>query len=366
MSRSKSWIESICCCLYRPPPYRRDIKLGCFGIDGSGKSTVLKLIKGEDPRNVLTTNGFSVLDMEFDDAFHLTVYDVGGAKQIRDIWSNYYAEVHGLIFVVDLDNEDVLRESIDALQSLMKHPHSSKKPILFVLNNKNNGEVDDVEFSNTAGLQAIANVQQQMVLITHVNRYSGHLDNTKTASLTVQQRSNKDKTALQEQFCAFIDLIVEHYVYLSEGVRSAEIALRIKQQEDKDKRRLKLMQDEHNQRLADIAGLEGRTVIPKPVAQQEPEEEDTSPIQSLASSTIPSELTHDTPDYNPHSGNKRLSQASTQPASPGANSLESKYEKPTEKDSSNTNYFLPPKSPGRYTSRMSRIQSALSNRIVPT
>ena len=51
--------------------------------------------------------------------------------------------------------------------------------------------------------------------------------------------------------------IIEHYVYLSEGVRAAELALKLKQNEDREARKLKMMQDQHDQRAADVALLEG-------------------------------------------------------------------------------------------------------------
>ncbi|KAK6046292.1 hypothetical protein COOONC_16199 [Cooperia oncophora] len=81
------------CCTQRPPKQRREIKIGCFGVDGAGKTTILKMIKGENPRGVLSTNGFSMIDMEYSDEFTIKVYDLGGHERIRDIWTNYYAEV---------------------------------------------------------------------------------------------------------------------------------------------------------------------------------------------------------------------------------------------------------------------------------
>ena len=42
--------------------------------------------------------------MVYSDSFDICVYDLGGGERIRDIWDNYYAEVHGVIFVVDTDD----------------------------------------------------------------------------------------------------------------------------------------------------------------------------------------------------------------------------------------------------------------------
>lgn len=42
---------------------------------------------------MLPTNGFSMIDMGYDKEFTIKVYDLGGHERIRDIWTNYYAEV---------------------------------------------------------------------------------------------------------------------------------------------------------------------------------------------------------------------------------------------------------------------------------
>lgn len=42
--------------------------------------------------------------MIYSEGFDIVVYDLGGGERIRDIWENYYAEVHGVIFVVDTDD----------------------------------------------------------------------------------------------------------------------------------------------------------------------------------------------------------------------------------------------------------------------
>ncbi|CAJ0609452.1 unnamed protein product [Cylicocyclus nassatus] len=96
----------------------REIKIGCFGVDGAGKTTILKMIKGEDPRNVLPTNGFSMIDMDFDNDFTIKVYDLGGHERIRDIWPNYFAEVHGIMYVVDISDEERLDENYEMIHKV--------------------------------------------------------------------------------------------------------------------------------------------------------------------------------------------------------------------------------------------------------
>jgi len=58
------------------------------------------------------------------------MYDVGGGARIRDIWKNYFADIHGLVFVVDSAQPERLDESRVALEMVFKDPLISGKPCL--------------------------------------------------------------------------------------------------------------------------------------------------------------------------------------------------------------------------------------------
>ncbi|KAE9418656.1 hypothetical protein Angca_008830, partial [Angiostrongylus cantonensis] len=127
----------------------------------------------EDPRDVLSTNGFSMIDMEYDDDFHIKVYDLGGHERIRDIWTNYFAEVHGIIYVVDISNEGRLEENYDTIRKLQLHRGTASKPLLVVLNKRKPTELDDFDFTISADLNAVGMERGQMIFVTHVNEYKG-------------------------------------------------------------------------------------------------------------------------------------------------------------------------------------------------
>ncbi|CAI2307597.1 unnamed protein product [Caenorhabditis sp. 36 PRJEB53466] len=363
-----TWLETVFCCCNRRPTIRREIKLGCFGIGGAGKTTFLKILKGEDPRGVLTTNGFSEVKMDYDSLFNLKIYDVGGDKGIRGIWSNYYGEVHGIIYVIDYTTDDTFFESIEAMRPLINHPQVQKKPIFLVVNNQARRELDDVEISNATNIQA---GQHKIVLFSHFNQYNGFLNNIRNSTITVSARAQKDKLAFQEQFVRFIDCISDNYVELSEGVRAAELALRLKQDQAREERRLMAMKVEHDALKADVAGLEGRALPPppsrNPVPADPPSEpksavvhRDESPPVSLASSTIPSDIIQGSPEVSTPHDPVKISQTSTKPASP-----QSAGDMHEPKMILKDNYFLPPSTPGRQFSRIQRIQNVLSSRVAP-
>ena len=73
--------------------------------------------------------GFSSSEFKFE-KFDVTVYDLGGGKKIRSIWRNYYAEIHGVVFVVDASDESRLRECQEVLQAVLKQERVAGKRIL--------------------------------------------------------------------------------------------------------------------------------------------------------------------------------------------------------------------------------------------
>ena len=80
--------------------------------------------------DVVPTIGFSNLEMKLFNKFPVEIYDLGGGPKIRSIWKNYFALVHGIIYVIDSANESRIPEVTQNLQDVMKHDRISKKPIL--------------------------------------------------------------------------------------------------------------------------------------------------------------------------------------------------------------------------------------------
>ncbi|KAM8977017.1 ADP-ribosylation factor-like protein 13B [Pelodytes ibericus] len=111
----------------------RKVTLLMVGLDNAGKSSTVKGMKGEMPEDVTPTFGFSKADFKYG-KFDLTVFDVGGGKRIRGIWKNYYAESHGVVFVVDSTDVARMGETRELLAEVLRHPKISGKPILVLAN----------------------------------------------------------------------------------------------------------------------------------------------------------------------------------------------------------------------------------------
>jgi GTPase SAR1 family protein len=61
----------------------------------------------------------------------IKIIDVSGQKKYRQqSWSQYYDQIHGLIYVVDASESERLSENQETLDELLKNEKLKDKPIL--------------------------------------------------------------------------------------------------------------------------------------------------------------------------------------------------------------------------------------------
>jgi GTPase SAR1 family protein len=73
------------------------------GIDGAGKSTVINHVKAAGIQRTgeqVPTVGCAVEELRHGNV-QLTVFDMAGGSKYRSMWSNYYNEVNGIVYVID-------------------------------------------------------------------------------------------------------------------------------------------------------------------------------------------------------------------------------------------------------------------------
>ena len=103
--------------------------LAILGLDNAGKTVTAKGLQGESFEDVAPTVGFSSVDYKFN-KHDVTMFDLGGGKKIRGIWTSYFAEVYGLIYVIDSSDPERLDEARLTLRDVIEHPKITGKPIL--------------------------------------------------------------------------------------------------------------------------------------------------------------------------------------------------------------------------------------------
>ena len=105
-----------------------------IGLDNAGKTTLVKALQGQIVRETRPTVGFQRGNQYKTGKFMLKLLDLGGGKKIRKIWDSYYADVHGLVYVIDSSDANRLPESKACLAELMEDKRLVGKPMLIFAN----------------------------------------------------------------------------------------------------------------------------------------------------------------------------------------------------------------------------------------
>ena len=68
---------------------KKDIRILMLGLDSSGRTTMLYMLKLGEIVTTIPTIGFNVEDIEYRGA-KFTAWDVGGCDKIRPLWRHYF------------------------------------------------------------------------------------------------------------------------------------------------------------------------------------------------------------------------------------------------------------------------------------
>lgn len=96
---------------------KEEYQILILGVDNAGKTTALEQMKALflrmdplAPEKIPPTVGLNIGRVEVG-RVKLVFWDLGGQTGLRGIWEKYYAEVHGIIYVVDASNRHRFEES---------------------------------------------------------------------------------------------------------------------------------------------------------------------------------------------------------------------------------------------------------------
>nr|XP_006822404.1 PREDICTED: ADP-ribosylation factor-related protein 1-like isoform X2 [Saccoglossus kowalevskii] len=112
-----------------------------LGLDNAGKTTFLEQTKTQFNRNykglslskITTTVGLNIGKIDIG-SVRLMFWDLGGQEELQSLWHKYYAESHGVIFVVDATDETRLEDSWRAFDEMIESEALVGVPILVLAN----------------------------------------------------------------------------------------------------------------------------------------------------------------------------------------------------------------------------------------
>ncbi|KAE9327688.1 hypothetical protein PF008_g16332 [Phytophthora fragariae] len=121
-----------------------DIVLLIIGIDGAGKTTLLSTLQGDLDKEHVPSAGFTSATFQTETG-SATFYDLGGGPAFRNVWKEYYADVHGVIFVVDSSNENAVLHAANVLEESMANEVMTNKPLLIFANKRDHADAIAVQ-----------------------------------------------------------------------------------------------------------------------------------------------------------------------------------------------------------------------------
>ena len=142
-----------------------------FGLDDSGKTTILYLLKLDEKVATLPTIGYNVEVIDKDSwPKSLSIWDVGGQEKIRTLWVLYFSNTNGIIWVYDISNNQIIGKSQKELKKILDDPQIDKNIPLLIFANKSdlndNGNKPE-NFLN--GLEDYLNMRPYFVKECHAN-----------------------------------------------------------------------------------------------------------------------------------------------------------------------------------------------------
>ncbi|OWZ23721.1 ADP-ribosylation factor protein [Phytophthora megakarya] len=125
-----------------------EIVLLIIGIDGAGKTTLLSTLQGDLDKEHVPSAGFTSATFQTETG-SATFYDLGGGPAFRNVWKEYYADAHGIIFVVDSSNENSVLQAANVLEESMANELMVNKPLLIFANKRDHSDaIGEQELQN--------------------------------------------------------------------------------------------------------------------------------------------------------------------------------------------------------------------------
>ena len=164
-------------------------------------------------------------------------------SQIRDIWSSYYHDVHGIIYVVDSAADDMkFGEACEVAKSTLSHAYLKGKPLLFLCNK-----------AELPAAREVDEVKDDMDLVVPPG------GNILCNAITLHQQHTKDKTldpTIDSSLEWLFDCIAGDFENIKARVESDCQLEKDKQEEEKRQKDRRVMRKS----ICKAFGLEGEEV----------------------------------------------------------------------------------------------------------
>ncbi|AQZ18106.1 ARF3 (YOR094W) [Zygosaccharomyces parabailii] len=149
----------------------REMKILMLGLDNAGKTTILYKLKLNKIKTSAPTVGFNVETVSYRNV-KFNMWDVGGQERLRPLWRHYFPATTALIFVIDSQDKDRIKEAKEELYGIISEKEM-ENVVLLVWANKQDlkGALKPQEVSDY--LQLGQNLKNQLWCVVGSNALTG-------------------------------------------------------------------------------------------------------------------------------------------------------------------------------------------------
>ncbi|XP_014398066.1 PREDICTED: ADP-ribosylation factor-like protein 13A, partial [Myotis brandtii] len=112
---------------------RRNMTIIIIGLENAGKTVFVEAFRRLLPSKIDHCMNSKLTTVLLDE-YEISVYDLNGDMKGRKIWPNYYAQAHGIVFVLDSSDLGRMQEVKTTLSHLLSDARVAGKPILLLAN----------------------------------------------------------------------------------------------------------------------------------------------------------------------------------------------------------------------------------------
>lgn len=190
----------------------KSIQISIIGMGGGGKTSIINALQGNFSTKMKPSLGFKPTTMQLGENINVRFYDLGGGKKIRDIWVEYYHDVHAIIYVFDASLTDSeLNESVALFQSTMKNPFLQGKPLLVLANKQDKkGALSSIDLSELLQLKtincdsAIIEACSSFISSTNQNIFTPTIEDENALSIPLNETLDPRLESALESFLSII------------------------------------------------------------------------------------------------------------------------------------------------------------------
>ncbi|XP_077991193.1 ADP-ribosylation factor-related protein 1-like [Glandiceps talaboti] len=151
-----------------------------LGLDNAGKTTFLEQTKTKFNRNykgmplnkITTTVGLNIGKIDIG-SIRLMFWDLGGQEELQSLWDKYYAESHGVIYMVDSTDEERLEESWRAFDEMIDSEALDGVPVIVLANKQDVTGCLNVDHVKSVFNQSAAKIGRRDCKIRGVSALTG-------------------------------------------------------------------------------------------------------------------------------------------------------------------------------------------------